>query len=114
MATLLESASAAFAQSFGGAPTVMAQAPGRVELLGNHPDYNGGLVLAAAIDRYTVGVGRPTTGRQARVRSANLGQLDSFPVDGLRPEQSDTWSRYVRGVIWAIQEAEGRPLTSGI
>ena len=39
--------------------------PGRVELLGNHTDYNGGLVMAVAIDRFTIAVGRP-----ARVRSA--------------------------------------------
>src|SRR4051794_16310544 len=102
-------ARAAFVESFGGPPTVLARAPGRVELLGNHTDYNGGLVLAAAIDRYTVVVGRATDGREASVRSANLGQLDRFVVDGLRPEASDAWSRYVRGVAWAIQEAEGRP-----
>ena len=45
--------------AFGGEPAVLGRAPGRVELLGNHTDYNGGLVLAAAIDRSTVVVGRP-------------------------------------------------------
>src|SRR5947208_3497110 len=44
----------AFAAAFGPDPTILARAPGRVELLGNHTDYNGGLVLAAAIDRSTV------------------------------------------------------------
>ncbi|MHC5544534.1 galactokinase family protein, partial [Singulisphaera rosea] len=47
-----------FQAAFGGEPTAYAQAPARVELLGNHTDYNGGLVLAAAIDRVTVVVGR--------------------------------------------------------
>ena len=106
-------ARAAFAEAFGGEPTALGRAPGRVELLGNHTDYNGGLVLAAAIDRSTVVVGWPSKGREARVRSANLGELDVFSVDEIEPESSaDTWGRYVRGVTWAIRESYG-PLTSG-
>ena len=78
----------AFSQAFSAEPTALAKAPGRVELLGNHTDYNGGLVLAAAIDRYTVVVGRPEEGREARVRSANLDRGETFDIDGgrcLRP-----------------------------
>ncbi len=59
---LLARARAAFADRFGGEPAVMGWAPGRVELLGNHTDYNGGLVIAAAIDRSTVVVGRSVAG----------------------------------------------------
>src|SRR4051794_27202587 len=69
---------AAFAGAFGGDPAVLARAPGRVELLGNHTDYHGGLVLAAAIDRDTVAVGRPRDGSEAAVFAANLGQSDRF------------------------------------
>src|SRR3989442_231467 len=111
-ATLDDSARAAFADAFGAVPTVIARAPGRVELLGNHTDYNGGLVLAAAIDRYTVVAGRPTAGREARVRSANLEQTDTFALDALAPGPPGTWGRYVRGVAWAMQERFG-PLASG-
>ena len=74
---------AAFAEAFGGAPTLLARAPGRVELLGNHTDYNGGLVLAAAIDRETVVVGRPVA--EARVRSVDLHQSDTFALDPIEP-----------------------------
>ena len=106
-------ARAAFARAFEGHPTALGRAPGRVELLGNHTDYNGGLVLAAAIDRSTVVVGRPRPGNEARVCSANLGEVDEFPVDAIRPGgSSDSWGRYVRGVTWAIREAHG-PLASG-
>ena len=108
-----ETACAAFAEAFGGEPTFLGRAPGRVELLGNHTDYNGGLVLAAAIDRSTVVVGRPCPGREARVRSANFDSLDRFAIDSIEPGTStDTWGRYVRGVSWAIREAYG-PLESG-
>jgi galactokinase len=93
-----DSARAAFADAFGGAPTVLARAPGRVELLGNHTDYNGGLVLAAAIDRYTVVVGRPIEGREARVRSANLEQTIPSPW---------TPSSRVRGILGAVRPGRG-------
>ena len=111
-----ETALAAFAEAFGAPPTALGRAPGRVELLGNHTDYNGGLVLAAAIDRSTVVVGRPAPGRRAQVASANFGEVDAFPVDTVRPNEAGagahTWGRYVRGVTWAIREASG-PMASG-
>ena len=106
-------ARASFLETFGGEPTALGRAPGRVELLGNHTDYNGGLVLAAAIDRSTVVVGRPSAGHLARVASANLGEVDEFPVDSIKPgASSDAWGRYIRGVTWAVREAYG-PLASG-
>src|SRR5262249_40604932 len=106
------SAVSAFAEAFSGAPAILGRAPGRVELLGNHTDYNGGLVLAAAIDRETVVVGRATEAREASVRSANMGQEDRFPIDEIEPSTPGEWGRYVRGVAWAMQGAYG-PLGSG-
>ena len=104
---------AAFRPRFGGEPAVMASAPGRVELLGNHTDYNGGLVIAAAIDRKTVFVGRQIPGRQARVASVQFDELDTFSLDAIEPTQSPAaWTRYVRGVCWALTEWCG-PLSSG-
>jgi galactokinase len=108
-----EKARSCFSATFGGEPTALGRAPGRVELLGNHTDYNGGLVLAAAIDRSTVVVGRPMPGRYAQVISANLGELDNFAVDAIAPGlSSDPWARYIRGVTWAVGKAYG-PLASG-
>ena len=106
---------AAFVETFGPGPTTLGRAPGRVELLGNHTDYNGGLVLAAAIDRSTVVVGRAVSGAEATVRSANLGGSDTFRPDGLHPSAipgDESWGRYVRGVTWAVGEANG-PIRSG-
>src|SRR5207248_11369943 len=93
-----------FTTTFGETPAVLARAPGRVELLGNHTDYNGGLVLAVAIDRYTSVAGRAVDGREGRVRSAGFGEGDAFLVDN--PDRGDpgSWSRYVRGVVWALGE----------
>ena len=99
---------AAFTDRFGGEPAVLGCAPGRVELLGNHTDYNGGLVMAAAIDRSTIVVGR----RSSRQRSqGRLGQLR--PVRHLLARwrssrtEAGAWTRYVRGVCWALAEWRG-------
>ncbi len=99
---------AAFATAFGGRPTHLGRAPGRVELLGNHTDYNGGLVMAAAVDRETVVVGRPAAGRTARVYAADLGASDTFDLDAIAPEPQGHWANYARGVVKLLQERYGR------
>ena len=106
-------ATAAFATQFGFQPTALGIAPGRVELLGNHTDYNGGLVMAVAIDRFTVVAGRPSTGRSCRAHALNFLGNVSFDLDKLERSESGDWPNYVKGVIWAIQEAEGTTLISG-
>ena len=105
-------ARAAFAARFGGEPAVAGCAPGRVELLGNHTDYNGGLVMAAAIDRSTMVVGRRRRGTEASVSSVNFGQTDDFSLNAIDRTEAGAWSRYVRGVCWALSDWRG-PLASG-
>lgn len=105
-------ARAAFSARFGEEPAVLGCAPGRVELLGNHTDYNGGLVMAAAIDRHTIVVGRRSIGRQATVESVNFRQSDDFSVDEIARTEAGSWTRYVRGVCWALGDWCG-PLGSG-
>jgi galactokinase len=102
----------AFTAQFGGEPTVLACAPGRVELLGNHTDYNGGLVMAAAVDRTTVVAGRLASGRQADVLSMNFGQTDDYSLDAIDCTEAGAWTRYVRGVCWALTQSRGS-LSSG-
>jgi galactokinase len=112
MDPLLELARTAFADQFGGEPVAMGHAPGRVELLGNHTDYNGGLVIAAAIDRGTVVVGRRADGRLARFASASFREVDDFPLDAIERTEKGSWTRYTRGVCWAISGWAG-PIESG-
>jgi galactokinase len=106
-------ASAGFADQFGPAPEAIGIAPGRVELLGNHTDYNGGLVMAVAIDRFTVVVGRPSPGRDCRVQAVNFASSDAFSLNRLDRGTDGAWPNYVKGVVWAIQESAGSPLASG-
>jgi galactokinase len=108
-------AKTAFQEHFGAEPEVLSRAPGRVELLGNHTDYNGGLVMAAAIDRYTVVAGRAVAGDRCRVRSLQFAGEAEFSIhpDSLAERgEEGSWPRYVRGVVWAMQEVYG-PLRSG-
>jgi galactokinase len=98
--------------SLGQAPRFIGRAPGRVELLGNHTDYNGGLVLAAAVDRETTVIGATTPGRTCIVRSSNFDESITIGLDRLDAERDESWGRYVRGVLWALGERFG-PLTGG-
>ena len=104
-ATELEHAAIlAFREAYGEAPAVVARAPARVELLGNHTDYNGGLVLAAAIDRFTAVAGRPRSAKRGRVHSLGFGD-ETFQVDALEKGDGGSWGRYVRGVLWSLGQS---------
>jgi galactokinase len=105
-------ACAAFRARFHAEPAVMGWAPGRVELLGNHTDYNGGLVMAAAIDRSTIVVGGRIDDRESRFFSVNFDQADHGPLDAIERTEAGTWPQYTRGVCWALTEWCG-PLESG-
>lgn len=89
-------------------PTHFGQAPGRVELLGNHTDYNGGLVMSAAINRRTLVVGSANETRRAVIGSAGLeGAIDRFTIDAIDRADPGHWSNYVRGVAWSFIEGRG-------
>ncbi|HEX6939461.1 MAG TPA: galactokinase [Longimicrobiales bacterium] len=95
----------AFRAAFGGEPDVLARAPGRVNLIGEHVDYNGGCVLPVAIDRDVVVAARRRPDRRILAVAADLRGEDAFALDGLT-EAGAGWARYVRGVA-ALLEASG-------
>jgi galactokinase len=100
----------AYARAFGEAPEVIAFAPGRVEVLGNHTDYNGGYVLSVAIDLgVSVAAGRNRAHpAEVEARSEAFDETVRFPLDAIRREEG-SWSNYVRGVILELTRA-GAPL----
>jgi galactokinase len=98
---------AEFGRLYGGRPEVVARAPGRVELLGNHTDYNGGLVMSAAIDRETFVAGRRRGDGSCRSAALEFGEQDAFDAASIEPTPAGSWSRYVRGVCWALGERFG-------
>ena len=95
----------AFTERFGGAPDLVAQAPGRVNLIGEHTDYNDGFALPMAIDRGTVVAAR-VAGANVHVLAADLGAEDQFDPALIDAEATNDWRDYVRGVV-ALLAAEG-------
>ncbi|MEW1805293.1 galactokinase [Pseudarthrobacter sp. NPDC080039] len=97
--------SARFEQEFGGAPDGIWQAPGRVNLIGEHTDYNEGFVLPFAIDRtarVAVAARRDAT---VRLLSTYGDQgVVTTTLDALQPGTAKGWTKYPLGVLWALRE----------
>ena len=101
-----------FCRRFGGNPSFFARAPGRVNLIGDHTDYNDGFVLPMAIDREVCIAGRARDDRRVSVYSIDFDEDATFALDGGSPRQAEgSWVEYLRGVAWALDDG-GRP-TSG-
>ncbi len=104
---IASSTSVHFRQRYGGEPFLF-RAPGRVNLIGEHTDYNDGFVMPAAINFYTYAAIRPRADRQLRVFSANLGEEKVLNLDSLEGAATGNWSDYVRGVAAVLQSLGSR------
>lgn len=100
---------AAFHTRFGSSPELWCRAPGRVDLMGSHTDYNLGLVLTLPIDRDTWIAARPRPDRRVRLHSLNLDADAAFDLDSVTRQPGRAWDNYVRGVA-AVLQSEGRCL----
>jgi galactokinase len=98
-----------FQQRFGSAPPLWCRAPGRVDLMGSHTDYNLGCVLTLPIGYDTWIAARPREDRTVRLHSINLDVESSFGLDRISADPQARWSNYVRGVAQVLQ-AEGLKL----
>jgi galactokinase len=94
----------AFAARYGEPAPVVVRAPGRVNLIGEHTDYNDGFVLPMAIDRAVWIALRPRRDRQIHVHSLDLDAVERFDLADLRHTDSG-WIEYLKGVAWALGEA---------
>jgi galactokinase len=95
---------ALFAELYGGHATIY-RAPGRVNLIGEHTDYNDGFVMPAALTLYTYVAVTPRPDRRLRVYSENMGEACDFDLDSIRPGKSDHWGDYVRGVAGVLESS---------
>lgn len=98
-ANLLKAAAGKFRDHFGSAPAVGAFAPGRIEVLGNHTDYNEGFVLSAAIGPGTCFLASPAKDKACRLVAGDLMREARFSTDELRPSRENSWANYVKGVL---------------
>jgi galactokinase len=95
-----------FKDRFGDAPFTIVRAPGRVDLMGSHTDYNDGAVLTLAIDRETRIAGRRRDDRRLVVRSTDVDAEAAIDLDSVDRELLPAWARYVAGVA-VMLEADG-------
>ena len=95
----------AFKRQFGRSPAVTSEAPGRVNLIGEHTDYNEGFVLPVAIDRTVAVAAGPADGKTVRVYSADIDTQDEWLAHAPRRTGRREWRDYVRGVAWALLDA---------
>ena len=115
---------AGFALRFGGQPTLLAHAPGRVNLIGEHTDYNDGFVLPMALEQTAWVAARPRDDRVVRLLAQDLDSEGEFDIDDVvggpgtglpqtgssaGPQPGPTWLEYPRGVAWSLTAA-GHPL----
>jgi galactokinase len=99
-----------FSSCFGRAPRWIVAAPGRVNLIGEHTDYNDGFVLPMAIELYTVIAGGRHAGRSVTAHSVTTGETATFNLSPRIERGDPPWSNYLRGVL---AEFEKRQLKIG-
>ena len=94
----------AFSEKFHAQPDVVSRAPGRIEILGNHTDYNLGTVLSAAIDRYIHIAARAVPGTKCRCYDMVLKEEREFDLNALSEKRSGDWSNYIKGVLVELKK----------
>ena len=94
----------AFWGIFGDQPAVVVRAPGRVNLMGGHTDYNEGYVLPVAIDRSVMVAASLRRDRRVVIHALDFGQRTEFPLDAIERDEEQAWSNYQRGVAHFLQQ----------
>ena len=103
MHSIVTHARRVFESVFDGRADVLAQAPGRVNLIGEHTDYNEGFVFPAAIDRWVVVAARLRTDQRVRIYAAIDDEMTEFQVDDTAEAQGN-WADYPKGVVREFQQ----------
>ena len=94
-----------FVEKFGAEPDIWVRAPGRVDLMGSHTDYNMGYVMTMTIDRDTWLAIRARTDRLVQISSLNIPGDSCFNLDEVTKDTQVPWSNYVRGIAYAFQKS---------
>lgn len=104
MSSLQTQVTTAFEAQSGERPSHVVYAPGRVNLIGEHTDYNDGFVLPMVIDRAVWIALRSTDDNQVRVHSLDYGETAEFNLNSFQ-HQGEHWLEYIKGVAYALQGA---------
>jgi len=103
--SLRTSVAQAFSDVFGSEPSGVWSAPGRVNLIGEHTDYNAGLCLPIALPHRTYAAARLRPDRQLRLHSLQSSESYNLELDDIRPGNPSGWGAYAAGVLWAFDAA---------
>lgn len=95
----------AYKEYFGVAPTHISSGPGRVNLIGEHTDYNEGFVLPVALKRDVRFAFRPRSDRHVRLHSLEYGESYDFDLDNFAFNDAMLWANYVQGMAWSLEQA---------
>ena len=102
---------AKFEAKYGCKPTAVAYAPGRIEVLGNHTDYNEGYVFSAAIDKGTFFAVAPSADTKCSLTAGDFMETAEFDISDVKPATTMTWQNYVTGTFnWLF---DGEPAKAG-
>ncbi|MHB8522651.1 MAG: galactokinase [Limisphaerales bacterium] len=93
-----------FKKHFAFAPPYVVLAPGRLELLGNHTDYNQGLVMSLAVDRYLAMASSPRTDGKIELVSSAFPDREKFSLSDIRKNPAAPWADYVKGVLLQLRQ----------
>jgi galactokinase len=93
-----------FRTKFGETPTFAVRAPGRLELLGNHTDYNQGLVMSIAVDKHIDIVSSARTDGKIELASSAFPEVEKFDVSRIEKNPSASWANYVKGVLLELRK----------
>lgn len=104
--TPVELVETAFARAFDTTPDGVWFAPGRINLIGEHTDYNDGFVLPAALTQGATALARLRDDDFVRMHAVDLGEIWSVRLSEISPESGLTWAAYVAGVGWAAAERD--------
>ncbi|QTX03953.1 galactokinase [Agromyces archimandritae] len=107
--TLTDRTVAAFAERHGRQAAGVWSAPGRVNLIGEHTDYNEGFVLPFGIDRRTAVALAPREDRLVRVTTGFADGAAEFSLDTIDPDAGAGWHTYPLGLVWALGELGAPP-----
>ncbi|MDZ4836497.1 MAG: galactokinase [Candidatus Melainabacteria bacterium] len=104
--TRLKTVQDAFSEQYGDAPQMVVRAPGRVNLIGEHTDYNEGFVFPVAIDREMLVAASVNGSDKVQAFSLDYAEVDSFDLNDIKHnDDHSSWSNYLRGVVDTLQKA---------
>ena len=100
---LASAVATSFRQLFGAEPDLIVRAPGRINIIGEHTDYNLGFVLPAAIDKAIYFAVRLTGTESIRLTAHDLSQTVEVSINGVQRRDTETWANYLLGVVAQLQ-----------